>query len=148
MKYQAFWIVFVSWCPLPFRKEKRGLWYCLCSFNRSSIRLSDWTKLCRCHNSAITGPIHSKLGSLQPSWPVDVQCHAHLLFQPFSYGWGPSGDLLVMFCAFAQCTKAKSFHNSKKQLKMYLESKQISFLNIFTYMFSETRFATTICSLL
>ena len=34
--------------------------------------------ICGCRNSATTGMIHSKLSSLETSWPVHVQRYSHL----------------------------------------------------------------------
>ena len=73
----------------------------ICSFVHSVVCPFIWTKLCRCRNSATTGPIHSK--SLETSWPVDVQRHAHLPvgpLKPCSECGGPPAICLLIDVKF------------------------------------------------
>ena len=66
-------------CTLPFLQEKREtmeLSTSVCPF----FCLPD--QICRPRTSATTGLIHSKLCSMEPSWPVNVQHHSHLPIGP------------------------------------------------------------------
>ena len=91
--------------PCPFWRKKGGLWNCfhlfVHSFLRSSVHRFVQTKCCRRSNSATTGPIHSKSSSLEPSWPIDVQHHAHLPVGPL-YLVHRAGDPLVFCLLFFQ----------------------------------------------